>query len=393
MSEVRVNNLSNENNTGGPTISGITTYSGRHFFVPPVGDTVSRPEDCKPGSIRFNTDTKHLEYFRGNTIGWTDVEAELTAPLGGGTGSNSGVGIRGIYFGGTGAPSTTRIDFFTISTLGNAEDFGDAAVSAANRGGVASRTRGVVIGGQPGVSPYYINNIEFITISSTGNGTDFGDSTQLAGSEGDAVSNQIRGVRGCGAGESGGFVNVLEYISIAQTGNALDFGDTIDKRANVCQSTMSTVRGLFAGGYTGPSNPSNNVHNIIEFITIMTTGNSLDFGDLTQQTRRAGAACNSTRSVFAAGSTPSNTNVISFVTTASTGNAIDFGDTNTQNNIRPYASSSPTRGVFCGGYVPAGATNAMEFITISTTGNGQDFGDLVAADGAGAAMSNGHGGL
>ena len=35
MSEVRVNNLSNENNTGGPTISGITTYSGRHFFVPP----------------------------------------------------------------------------------------------------------------------------------------------------------------------------------------------------------------------------------------------------------------------------------------------------------------------------------------------------------------------
>ena len=40
MSEVRVNNLSNENNNaGGPTISGITTYSGRHFFVPPQGDT------------------------------------------------------------------------------------------------------------------------------------------------------------------------------------------------------------------------------------------------------------------------------------------------------------------------------------------------------------------
>jgi len=393
MSEVRVNNLSNENNTGGPTISGITTYSGTNFFVPPQGDTASRPSGCPPGSFRFNTDSAKLEYYRGDTIGWSEIDAELTEPLGGGTGSNTGLGTRGIYFGGTGAPSTTRIDFFTISTLGNAQDFGDAAVSATNRGPVSSRTRGVVIAGQPGVSPYYINNIEFITIPSLGNGTDFGDSTQTAGSEGDAVSNQIRGVRGCGAGASGGFLNVLEYITIAQTGNAVDFGDSIDKRANVCQSAMSTVRGLFAGGYTGPSNPTSNVHNIIEFITIMTTGNSLDFGDLTQQTRRSGTACNSTRAVFAAGLTPANTNVISFVTTASTGDAIDFGDTNTQNNIKPYASSSPTRGVFSGGYVPAGATNAMEFITIATTGNGQDFGDLVAADGAGAAMSNGHGGL
>ena len=395
MSEVRVNNLSNENNTGGPTISGITTYSSRHFFVPPQGDTASRPSDCEPGSFRFNTDSAKLEYFRGNTIGWVEIEAELTAPLGGGSGSNTGVGVRGIYYGGTGAPSTDRIDFFTISTLGNAQDFGNAAVSAANRGGVASRTRGVVIAGQPGASPYYMNSIEFITISSLGNGTDFGDSTQLAGSEGDAASNQIRGVRGCGGGASGGFLNVLEYITIAQTGNAVDFGDLVHPKANTCQSTMSTVRGLFAGGYTGPSNPTNNAHNIIEFITLMTTGNSLDFGDLTQQTRRAGAVCNSTRSVFAAGLTPSNTNVISFVTTASTGNALDFGDTLTQNNIKNHASSSPTRGVFCGGYVPGspGVTNAMEFITIATTGDGKDFGDLVATDGAGAAISDGHGGL
>ena len=396
MSEVRVNNLTNENNTGGPTISGITTYSGRHFFVPPVGDTTERPSDCEPGSLRFNTDTLHLEYFRGDTIGWTEIEAELASDiLGGGSGSNEGIGVRGIYFGGTGAPSTDRIDFFTISTLGNAEDFGDAAVSAANRGGVASRTRGVVIAGQPGASPYYMNSIEFITISSTGNGTDFGDSTQLAGSEADAASNQIRGVRGCGGGQSGGFINVLEYITIAQTGNALDFGDLVHPKANTCQSTMNTVRGLFAGGYTGPSNPTNNAHNIIEFITIMTTGNTTDFGDLTQKTRRAGAVCNSTRSVFANGLTPSNTNVISFVTTASTGNAIDFGDTLTQNNIKSHGSSSPTRGVFCGGYVPGspGVTNAMEFIEIATTGNGKDFGDLVAADGAGAAISNGHGGL
>ena len=98
MSEVRVNNLSNENNTGGPTISGITTYSGRHFFVPPVGDTTSRPESCEPGSLRFNTDTAHLEYFRGDTIGWVEIEAS-SHEIGGGTGSNVGTGTRGFNAG------------------------------------------------------------------------------------------------------------------------------------------------------------------------------------------------------------------------------------------------------------------------------------------------------
>ena len=63
MSEARVNNLSNESNTGGPTISGITTFSSPYFFVPPKGDTESRPENPEKGSLRFNTDTAHLELF------------------------------------------------------------------------------------------------------------------------------------------------------------------------------------------------------------------------------------------------------------------------------------------------------------------------------------------
>ena len=124
MSEVRVNNLSNENNTGGPTISGITTYSGRHFFVPPQGDTASRPADCQPGSLRFNTDTAHLEYFRGNTIGWVQIDAEPSSDvLGGGTGSNVGTGTRGFNAGRH--VYEDNIEFITISTLGDSQDFGD----------------------------------------------------------------------------------------------------------------------------------------------------------------------------------------------------------------------------------------------------------------------------
>ena len=80
-----------------PTISGITTYSGSHFFVPPQGDTASRPQSCPPGSLRFNTDTAHLEYYRGDTIGWVRDRSRTYRPLGGGTGSTTGLGNRGIW--------------------------------------------------------------------------------------------------------------------------------------------------------------------------------------------------------------------------------------------------------------------------------------------------------
>ena len=127
MSEVRVNNLSNENNTGGPTISGITTYSGVNFFVPPQGDTASRPQDCPPGSLRFNTDSAKLEYYRGDTIGWVEVEA-----------SENNFGppeVRGSYIGfvaGGNDPSPwtgkNSIDYVTITTYGNSIEFGDMQI-------------------------------------------------------------------------------------------------------------------------------------------------------------------------------------------------------------------------------------------------------------------------
>ena len=73
MSEIRVDSLSNESNTGGPVLSGITTFSGQQYFIPPRGTTAERPSDCPPGSIRFNTDTAHLEYWNG--LVWLEFEA------------------------------------------------------------------------------------------------------------------------------------------------------------------------------------------------------------------------------------------------------------------------------------------------------------------------------
>ena len=73
MSEARFDRVSNENNTAGPIISGITTFSGQNFFVPPKGTTAQRPSNCPPGSIRFNTDSAKLEYF--DSLQWLELEA------------------------------------------------------------------------------------------------------------------------------------------------------------------------------------------------------------------------------------------------------------------------------------------------------------------------------
>ena len=182
MSEVRVNNLTNENNTGGPTISGITTYSGRHFFVPPQGDTASRPEDCEPGSLRFNTDSAKLEYFRGNTIGWTEIEARQT----------SGIAGRGLFsLGYNPSTITNSIDFITIATTGNAINFGDTIEDMQYPlGAVASPIRGVCAGG---LQPSAINTIQYVTISTAGNAVDFGDLTG-AKSEASGCSNAHGGL-------------------------------------------------------------------------------------------------------------------------------------------------------------------------------------------------------
>ena len=385
MSEVRVNNLSNENNTSGPTISGITTYSGRHFFVPPVGDTVSRPQDCEAGSLRFNTDTAHLEYFKGNTIGWTEIEAELTAPLGGGTGSNLGLGHRAVFSAGQRSPSgyVTDIDFMTISTLGDAQDFGDANVTRDKLGSGGDATRGLFIGGE-GVT----DTIEVITFASPTGATDFGNIGH---------GNQMRFVAGCsdstrtilGGGYSGpAAYNIIEFLTTQSTGNGVDFGDLISTDNNARSTCASSTRGIFAGGDTYNYN---NRTDRIEFVTISTTGNSIDFGDLTSQRSQLSGGSNSTRGLFFGGFTPSQVNTIDYITIASTGDAIDFGDT-TNIKSRPAVATSPTRALSMCGYGP-GALNIIDFVEIATTGNAVDFGDTIEPGGGGAACSSGHGGL
>ena len=381
MSKINSRSFSNENQDGAPDLVGITTFSATSYFVPTRGTTIQRPsEHVEVGSLRYNTDTKNLEFYRGDTIGWSSFEL-IDTDLGGGTGSNTGVGTRGIFGSGE-APHGNTIDFLTISTFGDSTNFGDLTEERMSGGSMgSSETRGIFAGGQH-PSPFtFFNVIDFVTIASTGDATDFGDLENKAYNV-SGMSTRTRGVAACGQkGPSFAAVNTIEFITIASTGNANDFGDLSTVRTLVAGAASST-RGLFAGGH--------DTTNVIDYITISSTGDALDFGDLQSGAARKGmlSCSNSTRGLFAGGETPSNSNFIDFVTIATLGDGQNFGDLTFVTNTSS-GTSSPTRGIFAGG-----SADTIDKVEILTTGDAVDFGNL----GRGSsrcygAFSNGHGGL
>jgi hypothetical protein len=387
MSEINSSNFKKEHGDLAPDLAGVTELTSPYFFVPPSGDTASRPEDCEPGTLRFNTDHGSLEVFRGKTIGWEQIQRREGQYLGGGTGSNTGLGTRMVLMGGTNGSSVVDvIQFITISTLGNAQDFGNLTAAKQEGAAASNHLRGIYFGGDPA-----LNIIEFVTFSSLGDATDFGDLLNGAKS-GTSMSNQTRGVLQLGGLTS----NILEYVTFAQTGNSVDFGD-MQLGGNASSGFSSPTRGVYA---TGSNNA--NYKNNIEFITIHTTGNGTDFGDLSGLYIHRNAYSNATRGVFHSGyqypASPNFSNNIEFVTIATTGNTVDFGDS----LLGGFGcgGSSPTRGVAGGGYFQnsptgevGGFTNIIDFIEIATTGNAVDFGDTTNVVRHIKGGSNGHGGL
>ncbi len=232
----------------------------------------------------------------------------------------------------------------------------------------SNRGRGIIGGGSPGAD----NNeqIEYIDIQSQGNAVDFGE--LISARRGNAgCSSSTRGVfaSGTATNPSPAFTNSIEYITIATTSNAKDFGDLNNAVRNFAGASSNT-RGVFAGGEASPGNI-----NVIEYITIATTGDASNFGDLQAVTKGNCGMSSPTRALFAAGWSPSVTNTIDYVTIATTGDSADFGDL-TAVRAMCGAVSSTTRGVIGGGMSPS-KLNTIDFVTTATLGNASDFGDLI----------------
>ena len=148
-------------------------------------------------------------------------------------------------------------------------------------------------------------------------------------------------------------------------------------------------RGITAGGQT----PSNS--DVIDYVNISSTGDAVDFGNLSAGRRNCKAATASpTRAVVGGGWISGNSdvgvNIMEYVTIGSTGNGTDFGDLVNGNRAYVGGGSNSIRGVCFGGDP---ANTHMEYITIASAGDSTDFGDLSLARVAASGASDSHGGL
>ena len=191
----------------------------------------------------------------------------------------------------------------------------------------------------------------------------------------------VGAVRGLFAGVTGGASNVIDYINVSTTGNAVDFGDLTVGRGATYHTPSSLTRAVFMGGDLSAS-----YSNVLDYVTVATTGNATDFGDLSETVAHGSGIGNTTRGVFAAGHGASvPINKIEYITIATTGNTTNFGNTSAT-RFGMSSVASPTRCVFGSGNV----VNVIDYVTTATTGNATDFGDMstAARNYMGSACSN-----
>ena len=249
-----------------------------------------------------------------------------------------------------------------------------------------SRGRGV-LGGSTGDGQL----IHYINISSQGNSVDFGLLTN-GKSELNGMSDGTRGLfaNGYQSTSPATRLNDIEYITIASEGDAIDFGDSTMKRNSGDSGCSSGTRGVMGGGYTANNSPAN-PQNVIDYVEIQTLGNALDFGDLAYERYGHGACSSPTRGLFGGGGeSPAGAQKdITFITIASKGNSVQFGNL-TKRRMYHGSSGNSVRGLFGGGYTSGSADGqkTIDYVTIASEGNAIDFGERTQGGSYGSATAS-----
>ena len=315
-----------------------------------------------------------------------------------------GAGERGVFVGGSVSDvGKNTLQYITIDTAGDATDFGDMLaiqVSSGGSTGNAENDRGIMngLGGYGGTN---YETIEYITISTTGNSVDFGNSFDPgAGKGANSNGTNERAVFQAGGppGEYGGTPrqDVISYLTINSLGDTADFGDMFqDRTSSTAESNSTNERGVCQGGrwYW----PAQTTLNGIEYVTINSTGNGTDFGNMLFGNGNfySGATSNGTNDrgiwagAFISPSTTSDT--IQYITITSAGDAGDFGNLATAMSMAGCCSSGTSeRAVWGGGSQGEGTTNidVIQYATINSTGDASDFGDILEDNTSMGGISN-----
>ena len=312
--------------TGATTGQGtIESVKVSNTFNPPIGGTNDRPSAPQPGALYYNKDFKTIEYWDGNF--WRQVDN--TTSMG-----------RGIWCGGV---STDKMEYLTIQSKGKAEDFGNLTLDRDSGGSCSSSTRGV-IGGAIHRSPLSETNIiDYVEIATLGNALDFGDISYIGGVGGEGFSSPTRGFW-CG----GGYPSIshdINVITIASKGDSTKFGEIAVDAGYQGQASNNT-RGITAGGLR--YSPYRN-NGLIQYLTMASEGNATDFGDLTLARHNPSSVCTHVRACFSGGyvnpgSGGIGQKLIDYIQFASTGNAMDFGEISTKTYMSYHNGTSDSHG-------------------------------------------------
>lgn len=353
--------------------------------------------DIPRGAIRFNTDSNKPELWDGSQ--W--AEFQLSTPNLG-RGEDSSLGGRAVLVSGwTGTSNTDACSYWNMASTGNAVDFGALSPSRRYQAGCSDSTRGLTFGGYASA---YTSEIVKTTIASTGSHATFGQMRNAAddGNEGRlggaCWASSTRGIHFGGTGPSTQTDARILYVTIQADGNAVDFGDLINSyNFRYGSATGNKTRAIACGGRQEPGSTQVNT---MQYVTIATTGNAMDYGDLsTTLDGGSGTSSNGTRAVIATNGVPSFTGKsLDQIRLASTGSSYGFGELSIgrQDGHANSCMSTPTRGFFAGGLASPGNTGytVIDYVTFETEGNAVDFGDLTGSGRSGASsFSNSHGGL
>ena len=316
------------------------------------------------GQLAFNLDTLDMYIFGGTN--WQKVYDEDDVP----PPAIAWGGDRGVIAGGDDAVSTvySDIDYFDITTPGNASDFGNLVSVRRNMAAFSDSTYGVFAGGfdKYGSAGSYPTDINYITIATLSNASNFGTLTNSRAFI-NGCSNATRGLINGGADAN--FVNSIDYVTIATPGNATNFGSHTTDQSRMAACADATY-GVFS--------PGSQQQTDMEYVTIDTPGNATFFGNLGGSSGNAFGGCSNTTTGFWVGGLLDgsySTSILSF-TIATSGNASSFGTLSSAAGVEPHVTSNSSRAVYGYGAGQWSSSSGLEYFDMTTSGTTTTFGNM-----------------
>lgn len=338
-------------------IMGTKGYSfNKNSFVYTVNKETSSTTFVPAGSLILNQETgeavvKRVSFVSSSTNNTFRglAEDKLNSAIIG-VPSNSYFGETGVFMGGAGHG---KIETIKISTIANSVTFGTGRTGGYSAG-CSDESRGLSFFQNGGG-----NYIQYISISSAGNAIDFGMTSNGAGSS--AVSDGVTAI------VMGGTYTptTMNYVKFTTPMSGTSFA-SLQFNSYYAGAASSGIVGVLDGGY------SNRSSNYFQKITIMSSQNSVSFGNMSVSRHAATATSNYVRGIWFGGIVP-NGNVsatMDYITFASPSNSISFGNLSTATSFAGSVSNG-NRAV-----VGGGSTSATQYVSFSTAANSVAFGTL-----------------